>query len=145
MHMLSVIPLTLTALPWKNRLLLGRPLFIAEQRTTVKSTWQIKPLSRKLAFRFSAPSVRTDTFLEIYFGTWSLQINDIQLNHTAVLEEMAVLFSGAYLEEDGKVRWNGHRCGMNKLLSTEYEQTPPSRSDIFTSTVLSHVYCWYTY
>jgi hypothetical protein len=39
--------------------------------------------------------------MQFYFERWSPQINDIQLNDTAVLEEMAILCSGAYLKEDG--------------------------------------------
>jgi hypothetical protein len=136
---------TLTALPWKKkRLLLGRPLLVVAYRTTLKSTWPLKPVSGKLSFRICASSVRTDAVLELspmyfYFGRWSTQITGIQLNrYSRFGGDGHFMFCGPF---EGS--WSGHRRGMNKLLSTEYEQTPSNRSDIFMITVLSHVYWLY--
>jgi hypothetical protein len=52
LHILPLIHLTLTTLCWKiNRLLLGRPLLIAEYRRIMKSVWPVKRLGPQWEYR----------------------------------------------------------------------------------------------
>jgi hypothetical protein len=62
--MLSDTLFTITALPWKRRLLLpSRLLLVAGYRTTVES-WPVQSLSRKLTFCVWGPSAHTVIFQE---------------------------------------------------------------------------------
>jgi hypothetical protein len=126
--------LTFTVLPWQlNRLFLGRPLLISENRIKMASVWPVKSVSRKWLYPVWAITASTvfspeDTsYAPLFKGMVSLNWwNSIKIvKH--VLNKIAIYtfgsIWGATVLGAGMFIITGHQPVTNKLLANMKQHT----------------------
>lgn len=145
LHIISHI-IDLGCITLQMKLLLSRSLLVYEYQTTVKYTWSVEPISRKLTFHIWACSVCTIIFLKIpHTHFYMVSIN--YWNWIRIVRASKLLFRKSpfivlvpiWRAGAGIFISTGHRPGMDKLLNSKCELNVFNNSTARTAHVNTYI------